>query len=300
MRDEKSKVLFEVDDILNQPYECFIYDTTKLTFPIRPHWHYFAEIIYVLEGTAGMYDGEQLYSVPADGFIFFHPKSIHAIYAVDNKPLSYVVIKVDINKLNATPSYSPRLINIFKSAMEKKMPVCFEPAFSISHNCKKLFLDCVSELEGKSYGYDLLIQANLYNILMLIIRKWQELGFSIDNDIFEKENSYSIDTITEYIDQHIEEPIEVNFIAEMCGMSYSYFAKKFKKLYGMSCKEYIERFRIFKVEDYLVFTDFDLNYISQETGYSDCSHMIKQFKKYRELTPKQFRLNYGSIRNPIE
>jgi len=297
MWEEKNNALFESSDILNQPYECFIYDTARLTFPIRPHWHYFAEMIYVLEGTAGMYDGEQLYNVPKDGFIFFHSKSVHAIYAVDKEPLFYVVIKVDINKLNATPSYSPKLNNLFKSAQEKKMPVYFDPDFSVSHNCKKLFLDCVTELNEKNYGYDLLIQSNLYNIMMLIIRKWQSMGFSIENSIFEKENVYDIDNITEYIDQHIEEPISVEGIAETCGISYSCFAKKFKKLYGMSCKEYIERFRIFKVEDYLVFTDFDLNYISQETGYADCSHMIRQFKKYRGITPKQFRLTYGSIRN---
>lgn len=50
--------------------------------------------------------------------------------------------------------------------------------------------------------------------------------------------------------------------------------------------------KIFKVEDFLLFTDFDLTYISQETGFSDCSHMIKCFKKYRDCTPKQFRTKH--------
>ena len=59
----------------------------------------------------------------------------------------------------------------------------------------------------------------------------------------------------------------------------------------MSCKEYIEQMRIFKAEEFLLFTDYDLNYISQETGFSDCSHMIKSFKAIRGVTPKQFRLN---------
>ncbi len=287
--------LFEVSDTLNMPFECFIFDTSKEAFPIRPHWHYFAEMIYVLEGTAEMYDGNTKYIVPKDGFIFFHPKSIHSIYAVDDKPLIYAVIKVDINRLSATPSYSPKLTNIFKSALEKNMPIYFQPEFTRTSNCKKLFTDCIDELDSKNYGYDLLIQANLYNIMMIIIRAWQQEGFSFENDIFNKEQTYDIDNITEYIDQHIQEPMEVSAIADMCGISYSCFAKKFKKMYGVSCKEYIEHFRIFKVEDYLLFTDFDLTYISQETGYSDCSHMIKQFKKYRNTTPKQFRLKGGNV-----
>ncbi len=287
--------LFEVSDTLNMPFECFIYDTAKDEFPIRPHWHYFAEMIYVLEGTAEMSDNNIKYTVPKDGFIFFHPKTVHSIFPVDDKPIKYAVIKLDINRLSATPSYSPKLTNIIKSGADKEMQIYFPPEFTNGTNCKKLFLDCISELDTKNYGYDLLIQAYLYNIMMIIIRKWQDNGFSFENDIFNKDTSYNIDNITEYIDQHICDALEVNDIAEMCGISYSNFAKKFKKMYGLSCKEYIERFKIFKVEDYLLFTDFDLNYISQETGYADCSHMIKQFKKYRNITPKQFRLKGGSL-----
>lgn len=288
--------LFEVSDTLNMPFECFIFDAAKEDFPIRPHWHYFAEIIYVLEGTAEMYDNHVKYIVPKDGFIFFHPKTIHSIFPVDDKPLKYVVLKIDINRLSATPSYAPKLTNIIKSGADKNMQIYFPPEYNLKINCKKLFLDCVKELTEKNFGYDLLIQACLYNIMMIVIRKWQDNGFSFENDIFRKDTSYNIDNITEYIDQHINEPMEVNDIARLCGISYSCFAKKFKRMYGFSCKEYIERFRIFLVEDYLLFTDFDLNYISYETGYADCSHMIKQFKKYRNITPKQFRLKGGSSR----
>ena len=57
-----------------------------------------------------------------------------------------------------------------------------------------------------------------------------------------------------------------------------------------SCKEYIEYIRVTKAEDLLLFSDYDLTYISQETGFSDCSHMIKTFRKYKNITPKQYRL----------
>lgn len=43
--------LFEYCDTMESPYEAFLYDTSYMAFPIRPHWHYFMEIIYMLEGT---------------------------------------------------------------------------------------------------------------------------------------------------------------------------------------------------------------------------------------------------------
>ena len=97
------------------------------------------------------------------------------------------------------------------------------------------------------------------------------------------------ESITEYIDDHISEGVTVEEIARECRMSYSYFAKKFLQVYGKTCKEYIEEIRLYKVEELLLYTDFELTYISNETGYSDCSHMIKSFKKYKGVTPKRFR-----------
>ena len=44
--------LFEIQDSLNAPIETFIYDTDINPFPVKPHWHYFAEFVYVLEGSA--------------------------------------------------------------------------------------------------------------------------------------------------------------------------------------------------------------------------------------------------------
>ncbi len=285
--------LFEISDTLNKPFECFTYDTAKDSFPIRPHWHYFVEMIYVTEGTAELFDGETKYVAPTDSFVLFHQKSIHSIFPHDDKPLVYEVLKFDINLLTDTPSYSPKLNSIFKHALEKGMPVYFSPNFSKKNNCKKLFSICINEYKNKNYGYDLLIRAALYRLLTIIIRQWQKKGFTMEGSFFEKDENYNIENITEYIDQHIGDVLNVEDMADMCGISYSNFAKKFKKMYGVSCKEYIERFKIFKVEDYLLFTDFDLTYISQETGYADCSHMIKQFKKYRGTTPKQFRMRGG-------
>ena len=42
--------LFEYSDSLQTPYECFLFDTAVENFPIHPHWHYFMEIIYMVEG----------------------------------------------------------------------------------------------------------------------------------------------------------------------------------------------------------------------------------------------------------
>ena len=156
--------------------------------------------------------------------------------------------------------------------------------------CEKIFMSCIDEMNNRKYGYDLMLKNHIYSLLMKIVRSWLDSGLIIESRDFSDENSFNIDSITEYIDSSMNDSPKVNEIAEKCGMSYSCFAKKFREMYGMSCKEYIERMRIFKAEEFLLFTDYDLNFISQETGFSDCSHMIKSFKNLRGITPKQFRM----------
>ena len=53
--------LFEKSDSLNTPVECFIFNAEREAFPVKPHWHYFAEFIYILEGRAEMRCGDSSY-----------------------------------------------------------------------------------------------------------------------------------------------------------------------------------------------------------------------------------------------
>ncbi len=288
--------LFEQSDSLNKPFECFDFNANKETFPVKPHWHYFIEIIFVRSGTAEIYSDGEKYHVKENEMLIIHPQSVHSIYRQNDNELLYSVFKFDINKIAYNSgTYTPKFRNIFKSAYKKKMPVLFSGEQTNHMNCNEIFDICINECQMRKYGYTLIVTSKIRELLTLIVRNWLSLNFSIDSDVLNDDNEYSIDTITEYIDIHLCENIQVTDIAEKCRLSYSCFAKKFSQLYSMSCKSYIEIMRIFKVEEYLLFTDFDLNYISQETGFSDCSHMIKSFKKYRGCTPKQFRINSKNI-----
>ena len=281
--------LYEESDHINRPIECFYFFSSEENFPIRPHWHYFMEIILMLEGSAEMRDGDNSYIIEEGDMILFHPKSVHSIFANGEGPLKYAVMKFDINRLNMNPRYAPKLRSIFRTAERKNMNIFFPAEIASFMDAEKTFKDCIKEMYGQSYGYELVVQTKIYELLINILRYWQEHGFLIGSETFEEDNVYNIYNITEFIDAHINDGTKITDIAKQCGMSYSYFAKKFLSVYGKTCKEYIEKIRIIMVEDFLLFTDFDLNYISQETGFSDCSHMIKCFKQYKGTTPKQFR-----------
>lgn len=279
--------------MLNRPVECFYFDTASEYFPVRPHWHFYMELILMLKGSAEMMSGGSSFLAHEGDMLLFHPKAVHSIYSSGAEQAQYAVIKLDISRMTLTPSYAPKLRSIFRSAEKKGMSIFFNSEQTAEIGAERVFRKCIEEMQQQSYGFDLIIRSELYGLLIRILRVWQSQGFSVDSEAYSDDAHYDIYNVTEFIDERLSGGIQVAEIAERCGMSYSYFAKKFLSVYGKTCKEYIEEMRITKAEEFLVFTDFDLNYISRETGFSDCSHLIKSFKKLRGITPKQFRLKQG-------
>lgn len=282
--------LYEESDLLNNPFQCFYYNSEHSEFPVAPHWHYYMEILYVLKGSIRIQVENVEYIVHEGNMIVFHPKAVHAFYLIDEQAVSIAGIKIDINSMTFTTYYSPKLRSIFRSAEKKKEPILIDSNFTKEMQIEDIFHQCNTETNKQYYGFDIIIFSYLYRLLIFIIRYWQKNGFRIDNDVFVEEENYDVFNILPYISDHLDNDLRVSDIAASCGLSYSYFAKRFHQAYGKSCKEYIEDMRINKAEQLLLFTDFDLTYISQVTGFSDCSHMIKSFKQRKKITPKQFRM----------
>ncbi len=279
---------YESTDVLSTPFEGFYFEPVKENFPVKPHWHYFGEIIYILKGEAKITADEKQYTIRENEMALFHPNTVHGISSDDPKGLYYAVLKYDINRLTITSRYAPKLRSIFAGAKRQGMKIVFDKEFTAEIDAENIFRHCINEIHTQSYGFDLMIRAEIYRLSTNIIRKWMEEGFTINEELFRLDETNDIYNITDYIDSQ-KGNITVSDIAKHCKMSYSNFARYFAAVYKMSCKEYIERVRVSRVKDMLDFTDFDLNYISQETGYSDCSHMIRTFKNLNGITPKQYR-----------
>ena len=212
-----------------------------------------------------------------------------------NCDISYQVLKFDLNFLHISGNYKSRFSNMFNIAYEQNPEnIFFSKKDLKNYQIYELFEQCIEEIKTRQYGYDTLIGSNIAKLLTYMSRIWISKGVAVDEKVLcasAPDNPF--DNITEYIDRHYNEQLQVKELAKMCNMSYSNFARSFRQLYNQSCKEYIEFIRLNRVADLLIFTDLDLNYISQETGFSDCSHLIRSFKQWKGMTPKVWRREYG-------
>lgn len=288
------KELYEANDILNSPVEAFYYHNPDHLLPVPAHWHYFIELIYIYEGDIKITVNDEIFHLIKGDFLFIPPSAVHAIDGPSGKNFKYGVVKVDPNYIKLSSDYIPKLSTVFRApSLQTFLPIKFNKSQFKTVDVPTFFDQNIYELDSKNYGYDTMIYTNIVQLFIELLRIWRDLGYSEVTDNYYENNDYSINNIIVYIDEHSSENIHVQTLADMCNMSYSNFAKCFKRTYKQSCKEYIEFVRLNKAENYLLFTNYDLNFISEETGFSDCSHLIRVFKRKYNITPKQFRLEHS-------
>ena len=220
---------------------------------------------------------------------YIYPLQLHEFSEADDSEVQYAVLKFDIHTINIPQAYISKFYDIFiRRTQEADYCMIIDSEQLQSSFIDFLICHTIQEYTDKKDFYALQVQANIYTLLIEFARKTDKKIVAIKEK--RTDTDFSFYHILEYIDIHSGEPLEIHKLAEMCHMSYSHFAKLFRENYGRSCKEYITYIRLNKAQDLLFHTDYDLNYIAQETGFFDCSHFIRTYKKWKGITPKQERM----------
>ena len=93
----------------------------------------------------------------------------------------------------------------------------------------------------------------------------------------------------DYIENHLQEPLNMRLLAEEAGISESHLSTSFKKEIGIGVAEYIRRMRIDTAKSLLQYTDFTCLEIAEYLCFSSDCHFSQVFSKYTGKTPREYR-----------
>lgn len=99
-------------------------------------------------------------------------------------------------------------------------------------------------------------------------------------------------SITNYIDESLDQNIRLSDLAQLAKMSQSHFSRLFKKSTGLSPHQYLLRQRVERAKQLLKNTNQSLMEIALLCGFDSHSHLTRHFKKITGITPKNFRHNF--------
>ena len=99
------------------------------------------------------------------------------------------------------------------------------------------------------------------------------------------------------MEKHLAEKITLEDLSELMHFDKSYLIERFKSLWGLPPKQYLNALRLEKAKELLVTTDKTVTDIAQETGFQSIHYFSSFFKRKENMTPLSYRKRYGE---PVE
>ena len=129
------------------------------------------------------------------------------------------------------------------------------------------------------------MQKILYELLYLVL----ELSKPRSDDFYPIGVAQRFAPALEYINAHFNEPVQVNKLAKLVGLSKSRFHKVFKQAFNISPTEYQLRLKIKESQKLLLFSDLNMAQIAEKNGYIDQFYFSRTFRKRIGQSPTQYR-----------
>ena len=246
-------------------------------FPL--HLHHEIELLYCVEGSVKVRNSGYIYTISKGEFIVIQSMTAHETIANGYGTnllieLSPVFLRKDFKKLSDLNFYTG--------------------AYSLNNNneyakiLKPLFDEIVAEHTNPTDTTDLIICGDICKICACLIR---DVPKSDAKKSIQSASFSAIKNILEMVYYHYNEPISVEYAANICGYGKSNFCKIFKNTIGESFHSYLNNFRISQSEMLLCGTKMSIEEISSATGFSDAKTFCRVFKSKNGITPGQYRRN---------
>lgn len=256
---------------------------------IPAHYHEYIEIIYVLEGTFAASVSGREYTLIDNDLLLVNANEPHSFRRAAE--CKFICLQFDPFLLFSTmrSSFETRFIMPFIMSCSSPQRVIPSKEL-IMTEIPELVKNVNKEYSEKKYGYELGIHANICRIFLWFLRKWHDQGVNMGiTSSVRNEDIGRLESVLSYIDQNYMGTVRADKMAKMCNMSYSYFSRFFKASIGRSFSEYLTYVRVTEAEKLLITSNKNVSQVAMETGFSNASYFISQFKRHRQITPKKFK-----------
>jgi AraC family transcriptional regulator len=104
-----------------------------------------------------------------------------------------------------------------------------------------------------------------------------------------------VNVVVDYINNHLDEELDLQKLAEMSNLSTYHFHRIMKAFLGETLGAYIIRVRLETAVRLLRYTDLPVEQIAYSVGYEMPSSLSKSFKQFYDITPQEYRNNKNFV-----
>lgn len=226
------------------------------------HFHHAIEFCYVIDGEADFTIDGITYTATDGEAVVSMPNQIHSIKTEKTSKIQIIRIR-------------PDLAGSFYSDHKHKVPVCSK--FKVSN----------SALIG--YGVRGIGNTNVYTVKALVYMLASDLSVQCEEWIERPAVTNIISEMVKIADTDFSTNLSLRDIAEKLNYNYAYISTEFRRVMGMTFKEYLNNCRINHACWLLKNSDLSITDVAHATGYDSIRSFNRNFIKYNEVTPVEYR-----------
>lgn len=269
--------------MVRSDFECYHYYD-----PIPPvvdfHEHEFYEVFFFLSGNVSYNIEGRTYLLHPGDILLTDNKDIHRPEIRPGKPYERYVLWIEPAFLNQVEKLGSRLTDCFTNASTKQYKL-IRPNGELMVRLKNIMEKILTNRDGTELGSNTLEYIYLIEFMVYLNRAYFATSDIIRQDITENEK---INHVIAYINEHLNEDLTIDRLAENCFISKSYLSHQFKIYTGLTLFQYIIKKRV-TVARNMLREGATATEACMHCGFNDYSNFHKAFKKEFGQSPKEFR-----------
>lgn len=276
---------------LYKPFEIYVSDMEH--WNERPLVYHFFEIVQIIDGEGKRVLNDNNFSYKTGSIFLFTPMDCRGFES--ETKTRYCSIR-----------FSEVFLEQYKSSQEKEKVMQhlkqLERIFTNYNRFEEVLIkddgDCkmiamliknmLEEYNNRPTYFDENLQHLVMLVLNIIARNVAPNGVAASNT---QSDEPLINKMLVYLHQHINcpEKLRIKNLAAHFNLSPNYIGEYFKKLTDDSLHCYISQYKMYIIEQRLLHSNLTIGQIADELGFSDESHLSRQFKKHKGITAAAFR-----------
>lgn len=261
----------------------------KWEMPIESHIGF--EVNLILKGRQETMMEKNRYLLQAGDIILIPPGFKHANRCISEEGMTYFTAHFNVDD------------PLFRQEMIKNSKILF-PSESEENGKLRKVLDYWVEMAGQSREYTTTdrfrLQATLFELFGILSQivcpaQGQDQNESIPPTSVQYAKAIaeaikaSFNPYSSMDEETLEKKLSIEDIVSSLGISSGYGLEVFRKVFGMSPRQYLSDLKLHEAKVLIAQPDLPLKKIASLLGYSHLSHFSRQFKRWTGMSPLQYR-----------
>ncbi len=251
------------------------------------HQHSFYEIYIFISGDVNYIIEGRTYKLRSGDILLTNNSDIHRPeIAPSGYPYERIIIWLNDSFFNGLRDIGEDLTACFQDAANRNYRL-FRPNEIQMQKIQSACHTIERERTNYKLGNRVIAYASIMEILVLLSRAYYEISDSAFHDVTENKQ---INEIVAYINNHLNEDLNLEHLANQFYLSKYYLSHQFKQVTGLSLYQLIMKKRLTIARNMLM-CGKTVTETYTECGFNDYSNFLKAFKREFGRKPSEFMKN---------